>query len=78
MAVKATPYFEEQVLRKRPYLQREWIERAIAEPIRVERQSDGRIRHWIFVPELGKYLRVMTLSDGETVHNAFPDRRFEE
>ncbi|HEY5609951.1 MAG TPA: hypothetical protein VIL97_01990 [Thermoanaerobaculia bacterium] len=76
--MKATPYFEEQVLRKRPYLQREWIERAIAEPIRVERQSDGRIRHWIFVPKLGKYLRVMTLSDGETVHNAFPDRRFEE
>lgn len=27
--------------------------------------------------ELGKYLRVITLEDGETVHNAFPDRDFE-
>jgi len=31
---------------------------------------------WIFVPGLGKYLRVVTLEDGETVHNAFPDRDF--
>jgi hypothetical protein len=26
--------------------------------------------------ELGKYLRVVVLEDGETIHNAFPDRRF--
>jgi hypothetical protein len=26
---------------------------------------------------LGRYLRVVTLPDGETVHNAFPDRGFE-
>jgi hypothetical protein len=25
-----------------------------------------------------QYLRVVTLPDGETVHNAFPDRDFEE
>jgi hypothetical protein len=25
-------------------------------------------------PELGKHLRVVSLSDGETLHNAFPDR----
>jgi len=47
-------------------------------PVRVEAQPDGRVRHWGFVPELGKYLRVVTLDDGETIHNAFPDRRFEE
>lgn len=39
-------------------------------------QMDGRIRFWKFIPELGKYLRVVTLEDGETVHNAFPDRDF--
>jgi len=39
-------------------------------------QGDGRVRHWIYVEELGKYLRVVTLEDGETVHNAFPDRHF--
>ncbi|GJQ22155.1 MAG: hypothetical protein HBSIN02_25100 [Bacteroidia bacterium] len=37
-----------------------------------------RIRYWGYVEELGKYLRVVTLEDGETVHNAFPDRDFKE
>ena len=46
-------------------------------PVRTEVQSDGRIRYWAFVEELGKYLRVVTLEDGETIHNAMPDRRFE-
>ncbi|MFQ5341224.1 MAG: hypothetical protein ACE5F6_06710 [Anaerolineae bacterium] len=76
--MKTTRYFEEQVLRKRPYIQREWCERALLDPVRQEVQPDGRIRFWIFIPELGKYLRVVTLEDGETVHNAFPDRGFEE
>ena len=34
------------------------------------------MRFWIFALELGCYLRVVTLSDGETVHNAFPDPGF--
>lgn len=72
------PYFDEQVLRKRPYIKREWGERALREPVQREVQPDGRIRHWIFVAELGKYLRVVMLADGETVLNAFPDRDFRE
>jgi len=76
--MKTTRYFEEQVLRKRPYVQREWCERAIREAAYREVQPDGRVRYWVFVPELGKYLRVITLEDGETVHNAFPDRDFKE
>jgi len=36
------------------------------------------LRCWIFIPELGKHLRVVTLGDGETIHNAFPDRGFKE
>ena|SRR5450759_922153 len=40
-------------------------------------QADGRIRFWGIVPELGnRVLRVVTLEDGTTVHNAFPDRDF--
>ena len=74
--MKTTRYFEEQVLRKRSYLKREWCERALREAVRREVQPDSRIRHWIFIPELGKYLCVITLEDGETVHNAFPDRGF--
>jgi hypothetical protein len=76
--MKTTRYFEEQVLRKRPYLERAWCERVLRQPLRLEVQADGRIRHWAFISELGKYLRVVTLEDGETVHNAFPDRDFVE
>jgi hypothetical protein len=74
--MKTTQYFEKVVLRKRPYIQREWCERAIQDPEHVEVQQDKRVRYWIFVPELEKYLRVVTLSDGRTIHNAFPDRGF--
>ena len=77
--VKTTWYFEERVLRiKRPYLRREWCEAVVRDPIHSEAQYDGRVRHWAFVNELGKYLRVVTLEDGETIHNAMPDRRFKE
>ena len=59
-------------------MQREWCEQAVRTPVRCELQADGRVRYWIFVKEIGKYLRVVTLEDGETIHNAFPDRDFKE
>ena len=75
--MKTTRYFEEQVLRKRPYIRQEWCERIVAHPIAREVQPDGRIRHWGVVDELGgRVLRVVTLEDGETILNAFPDRDF--
>jgi len=75
--LKTTRYFEEQVLRKRPYIQRKWCEQIVAQPIKREVQPDGRIRHWGEVAELGgRVLRVVTLEDGETILNAFPDRGF--
>jgi len=75
-AVKTTRYFVEQVLRKRPYIQLEWCQRIIQEPLKKEVQPDGRVRYGGYVPERRPYLRVVTLEDGETVHNAFPDRNF--
>ncbi len=55
----------------------EWIERAVAAPIREVVQADGRIRRWAQIPEReGRYLRVVLLADGETIHNAFFDRNF--
>jgi hypothetical protein len=40
-------------------------------------QRDGRIRRWSSITEMDdRYLRVILLSDGETVHNAFFDRSF--
>ncbi len=54
-----------------------WIRRAIAQPIREVVQADGRVRRWAQIPEReGRYLRVVLLADGETVHNAFFDRGF--
>jgi len=76
--MKTTRYFEEQVLRKRPYIRREWCQRVLESPDRIERQPDDRMRYWKYIEELGKFLRVVTLSDGETVHNAFPDRDYQE
>ena len=66
------------MLRKRPYIKKNWCKKALQKPISKKVQSDGRIRYWIFVKELGKYLRVVTLADGKTIHNAFPDRNFRE
>lgn len=71
--MKTTRYFEEQVLRKRPYIRREWCELALAQPVRVEEQEDGRVRHWVYIMGMDRYLRVVTLEDGETVHKAGPD-----
>jgi len=71
-----TEYFRNDVLLKRPYIRLEWCRMAIEQPYRREVQDDGRIRHWVFIQELDKYLRVVTLEDGITLHNAFPDRRF--
>lgn len=76
-ACKFTDYFVGDVLRKRPYLRKAWCEEVLRHPVRVERQPDGRYQFWGRVPELGgRYLRVVTLADRVTVHNAFPDRRF--
>lgn len=76
--MKVTRYFE--ALRSRPdraVIRDEWIERAIREPIKEIVQADGRIRRWVQVAEMeNRYLRVVLLPDGETVHNAFFDRRF--
>jgi len=77
--VKRTRYFEH--VRRRPdraAIRDEWIEHAVQHPVKTEVQSDGRIRKWARIPERGQFLRVILLSDGETVHNAFFDRGFKE
>jgi len=75
-----TGYFENKVLQKRPYLRKEWCIRIIEDPIRKEIQEDGeRIRFWGRVDEFeNKVFRIVTLSDGRTIHNAFPDRGFKK
>ena len=76
--MKTTQYFEAMRRRSdRAIIRDEWIELAVAHPVKEAIQEDGRIRRWALIEEAGgKYLRVILLSDGETVHNAFFDRSF--
>jgi hypothetical protein len=77
MQYKFTDYFEKEVLRKRPYIKKEWCVQILENPIRVEQQEGNRFRFWGIIKELeGKVLRVITLDDKVTIHNAFPDRGF--
>ena len=70
-------YFGKEVLRKRPYLKKEWGIRVIENPIKVDPQGHNRFRFWGAVHELeGRIVRVVTLDDKKTIHNAFPDRGF--
>lgn len=72
-----TDYFENEVLHKRPYLKKEWCIRICEHPLRMEPQEHNRFRFWGEIEELeGRVLRVITLQDKKTIHNAFPDRRF--
>ncbi len=74
---KTTQYFL-YVCKKpdRIRIRTEWIEDTIMNPSHIEIQEDGRIRKWKMIKEEGKFLRVIMLEDGETVHNAFFDRNF--
>jgi hypothetical protein len=72
-----TEYFEKEVLRKRPYLKKEWCIRVVESPLKVEPQEQNRFRFWGIIDELeGHFLRVVTLEDKTTIHNAFPDRGY--
>jgi len=77
--MKTTQYFD--YTRKRPdraQIKEDWIKFVIDHPEKSEIQSDSRIRKWAKIIEAGKYLRVILLEDGETVHNAFFDRSYKE
>lgn len=72
-----TDYFENEVLHKRPYLKKEWCIQVLENPLRSEPQEKNRVRFWGVIPEFGnRILRVVTLEDQVSIHNAFPDRRF--
>jgi len=51
----------------------------IEKAVRSEPQEHNRYRSWAAIPELeGRYLRVVTLEDKVTIHNAFPGRGFRQ
>ncbi len=76
--MKTTKYFDS--LKSRPdrgMILESWIQEVVDHPVKQLIQADGRIRLWGQIREMeGRYLRVILLEDGETVHNAFFDRGF--
>lgn len=76
--MKYTRYFSATRARPdRAIIEDEWIKQVMRDPVREYVQQDGRIRRWAPIDEMGgRYLRIVLLPDGETVHNAFFDRGF--
>lgn len=77
-SVRTTLYFD--AMRRRPdraAIRLDWISMTLREPDVECVQPDGRLRRWRRIDEAGgRWLRVVVLEDGETVHNAFFDRGF--
>lgn len=75
--MKFTQYFLH--IRRRPdraKIGMKWIEETVKNADYTEIQADGRIRKWKRIESEHKFLRVILLPDGETIHNAFFDRSF--
>jgi len=73
--VKTTRYFELR-MKDRPEIRREWCDAILRMHDREVQQDDGKYQMWGYIAEAGKYLRVITLEDRETVDNAFFDRSY--
>ena len=79
MSFKKTNYFKHRREKiDRQSIEDDWIEYVIRCPEKIAVQTDGRIRKWARIKAVDKYLRVILLSDNETVHNAFFDRSFKK
>lgn len=75
--MKFTNYFLHTRQRQdRKEIKMEQIEQVYNTPEHEQTQTDGRKRKWGYIQETGKYLRIVVLEDGETIHNAFFDRDF--
>jgi len=72
--VKTTQYYEFSVRRRRPEIKDEWVQKAVLHPEYTQTQPDGRIRHFIYIEECDRFLRVV-IDNGEVL-NAFLDRNF--
>ena len=70
--MKTTEYFKYTRKRKdRSSIKEEWIKFVIEHPQKTEIQTDGRVKKWAKIKDVDRYLRVILLEDGETIHNAF-------
>ena len=79
LIMKMTDYFKYTRKRAdRKNIKFEWIKYVVNNPRQTIIQEDGRIKKWAKINEVNKYLRVILLEDGKTIHNAFFDRGYKE
>lgn len=78
--LRTTRYFDSTRSRQdRAFIKDEWIQFVIDHHEREFIQKDGIIRRWARITDKeNRYLRVILLEDGETVHNVFFDRGAEK
>ena len=76
--MKTTRYFDAIRNRSdRAVIEERWIQQVVSHPQHERIQADGRVRRWRRMVEAdNRWLRVVVLPDGVTVHNSFFDRRF--
>ena len=76
--MKTTEYFDVIRRRRTARIRDSWITRVIVRPEYERKQADGQSCDGPRIEEAGgRWLRVVVLADGATVHNAFFDRGFE-
>jgi len=77
--MKFTDYFLHTRKRQdRKIIKLEWIQQVYEFPEHEQTQTDGRKRRWGYIKDVDKYLRIIVLEVGETIHNAFFDRNLKK
>ena len=74
--MKFTSHFINDVKPKRPYLDDQLLSVIIVNPIKKEIQDDNKIKLCGYSSKHNKYVRIILLEDGITIHTAFFDRNF--
>ena len=68
--------FEVMARAERRTISPDMILSVLASPARKMAQANGRVRCWGLIRDVGSYLSVITLADGETVHTYYFDEDF--
>ncbi len=68
--------FEVMARAERRAITADMIVSVLDRPTRRMVQDNGRVRYWGLIHDLGNYLSVITLADGETVHTYYIDEDF--
>jgi hypothetical protein len=74
--LRFTEYCRSVVMRKRPDILINYVERALESYDHTEiQEEDGRTRYYVFIKEKGEFLRVVQETTGE-IHNFMWDQDF--